>query len=114
MLNGPIRHETRDLAVIADGDLAVAHALAHTTATQTNGKPMEMWYRVSLAFRKVGGRWLVTREHSSVAFEPQSMRNARRATSRSRAASEKHIAAALTARGRLFIDGGSPLREESL
>jgi uncharacterized protein (TIGR02246 family) len=76
MLNGPIRHETRDLAVIADGDLAVAHALAHTAAMQTNGKPMEMWFRVSLAFRKVGGRWLVTHEHSSVPFEPQSMRAA--------------------------------------
>lgn len=76
MLSGPIRHETRDVAVIADGDLAVAHALAHTTATQTDGKPLEMWFRVSLAFRKVGGTWLVTHEHSSVPFEPQSMRAA--------------------------------------
>jgi uncharacterized protein (TIGR02246 family) len=76
MLDGPVRHETRDLTVIADGDLAVAHALAHTAATQTNGKRMEMWFRVSLAFRNVDGRWLVTHEHSSVPFEPQSMRAA--------------------------------------
>jgi uncharacterized protein (TIGR02246 family) len=76
MLNGAVQHETRDLAVIADGDLAVAHALAHVAGTQTNGTPMEMWLRLSLAFRKVGGRWLVTHEHTSVPFDPQSGRAA--------------------------------------
>jgi uncharacterized protein (TIGR02246 family) len=76
MLSGPISHETRDVSVAADGDLAVAHALAHCAGTQTNGKPMEMWFRLSLAFRKVGGKWLVTHEHTSVPFEPQSMKAA--------------------------------------
>ena len=76
MLTGPVRHETRDLAVAADGDLAVAHALAHVAGTQTSGAPMEMWFRLSLAFRKVGGKWLVTHEHTSVPFEPQSMKAA--------------------------------------
>jgi uncharacterized protein (TIGR02246 family) len=76
MLSGPIRHETRDLAVAADGDLAVAHAIAHIAGTQKNGAPMEMWFRVSLAFRKVGGKWLVTHEHTSVPFEPTSMKAA--------------------------------------
>ena len=76
MLSGPIAHETRDVAVVADGDLAVAHALSHVAGTQRNGKPMEMWFRLSLAFRKVGGKWLVTHEHTSVPFEPKSMQAA--------------------------------------
>src|SRR5688500_15267604 len=76
MLRGPVAHETRDLAVMADGDLAIAHALGRVTGTHSNGEPMEMWFRVSLAFRKVGGKWLVTHEHSSVPFEPQSMKAA--------------------------------------
>jgi uncharacterized protein (TIGR02246 family) len=76
MLSGPIDHQTRDVVVSADGDLAVAHLLSHTSATQRDGAPLELWLRVSLAFRKVGGKWLVTHEHSSVPFDPQSMKAA--------------------------------------
>ena len=76
MLRGPIGHETRDMTVIADRDLAVAHLLSHTSGTQRNGAPLEMWLRLSLAFRKVDGKWLVTHEHSSVPFDPQSMKAA--------------------------------------
>jgi uncharacterized protein (TIGR02246 family) len=76
MLSGPITHATRDMTVRVDGDLAVAHLLSHLSATQRNGAPLEMWLRVSLAFRKAGGKWLVTHEHSSVPFDPQSMKAA--------------------------------------
>jgi uncharacterized protein (TIGR02246 family) len=76
MLTGPIDHQTRDLTVSADGDLAVAHLLSHTSGTQRHGAPLDLWLRVSLVFKKVGGKWLVTHEHSSVPFDPQSMKAA--------------------------------------
>jgi len=31
-----------------------------------------MWIRVTLCFGKVDGKWMVTHEHVSVPFEPQS------------------------------------------
>jgi uncharacterized protein (TIGR02246 family) len=76
MLRGPIAHDTRDMSVSIDGDLAVAHLLTHLSATQRNGAPLDMWIRVTLALRKIGGTWRVTHEHSSVPFDPQSMKAA--------------------------------------
>jgi PhnB protein len=37
-------------------------------ATTIGGEKVDLWFRETLGFRKIDGRWTITHEHSSVAF----------------------------------------------
>jgi uncharacterized protein (TIGR02246 family) len=69
---GPIVYETRDLAVTAGEGVAFSHGLSHVSATKTDGGKLEMWWRTTLCFRKLDGKWMVTHEHNSVPFDAES------------------------------------------
>lgn len=58
--------ETKDLSVLACGDLAVAHYLMRFT-----GMPGQTWIRVTAVYRKFRESWLITHEHNSVPFDPE-------------------------------------------
>ena len=62
--------ETRDLAVTVSGELAVAHYFLRFTGLP--GEPS--WIRVTAVYRRSGGRWLIVHEHSSVPFDPETLR----------------------------------------
>ncbi len=69
---GPIGYELRDLSVTAGDDVAFAHSLNRVSGTKTDGGEIEMWWRATVCYQKIDGRWLVTHEHSSVPFDVES------------------------------------------
>jgi ketosteroid isomerase-like protein len=68
---GPIGYELRDLTVAAGDDVAFSHSLNRVNATTTAGKRLDMWWRATVCYRRVGGKWMVTHAHSSVPFDPE-------------------------------------------
>lgn len=69
-MQGPIVHEIHDLAIAVGGDVAFSHHHARTSCRGTDGEEHAGWLRVSLGFRKVGGRWLASHAHVSAPFNP--------------------------------------------
>jgi ketosteroid isomerase-like protein len=53
-----------------DGDVAFCHFLYRVSGTTANGK-IGMWVRATVCLRRIDGRWLITHEHDSVPFEPE-------------------------------------------
>jgi uncharacterized protein (TIGR02246 family) len=69
---GSIGFEMRDLRISASDDVAFCHSLNRLTGTMKNGEKNDMWARATVGFRKIDGQWLVTHEHASVPFDPES------------------------------------------
>jgi ketosteroid isomerase-like protein len=63
---GPIKMELTDLDVVTDGKLAFGHNVQHMVATDKDGKPVDIVFRVTDGYRKVHGKWLIAEEHVSV------------------------------------------------
>jgi uncharacterized protein (TIGR02246 family) len=68
---GPIDLEIRDLKISAASDVAFSHCLNHVIATTKDGATLDMWWRETACYRKIAGRWIITHQHSSVPFDPQ-------------------------------------------
>jgi uncharacterized protein (TIGR02246 family) len=71
-LQGAIDYEIRDLSISAGDDVAFSHGLSHVSATTRDGGQLDMWWRTTICFRKIDGKWVVTHEHNSVPFDPAS------------------------------------------
>jgi ketosteroid isomerase-like protein len=56
---GPISYDTLDMNITAGDDVAFGHGLCHVSATKTDGKQINMWWRSPIYFRKVAGNWLI-------------------------------------------------------
>jgi ketosteroid isomerase-like protein len=69
---GPIGYEMHDLFITTGNDVAFSHSLNQVSATTTDGKHFEMWWRATVCYRKMDDKWMVTHEHSSVPFDVQS------------------------------------------
>jgi ketosteroid isomerase-like protein len=63
---GPVKATLSDLNVSTDHHLAVGHNIQHFSCTGADGKPLDMTMRVTDAYRKSGGKWLIVHEHISV------------------------------------------------
>jgi ketosteroid isomerase-like protein len=68
-LDGPIGCEIRDLSVTASDDVAFSHSLNRISGKKTDGEAFDVWVRVTVGFRKIGGTWVVTHEHVSAPFD---------------------------------------------
>ncbi len=68
---GPIGFEIRDLSITASNNLAFSHALHRYSGTTVNGQQLGMWVRATACYRKIDGKWMMTHEHQSVPFNPQ-------------------------------------------
>lgn len=66
------RSEHRDLQIHVDGNCAFVYGLHHFVPEQEGHPCGESWMRVSVGYRKVGGRWKVAHEHVSIPFNPMS------------------------------------------
>jgi ketosteroid isomerase-like protein len=66
MTKGPVKFTVSDLVIGADRNLAYSHSIQSLTATDKNGKPLDLTVRVTDIYRKVHGRWLIEHEHVSV------------------------------------------------
>jgi uncharacterized protein (TIGR02246 family) len=67
---GPIDYELRDLNIVAGHDVAFCHSLNQVDGTKADGNKLQMWWRATVCFRKIDGKWMITHEHSSVPFDP--------------------------------------------
>jgi ketosteroid isomerase-like protein len=68
--DGRIGFEMRDLNIVTGGDVAFSHSLNQVRAKTIHGQTLEMWWRSTVCYRKIDGKWMVTHEHNSVPFDP--------------------------------------------
>jgi uncharacterized protein (TIGR02246 family) len=66
---GAISHEIRNLSINAGDDVAFNHGLNRVSATKTDGGKLDMWWRGTVCYRKIDGKWMITHEHASVPFD---------------------------------------------
>lgn len=71
---GPIGYDVRDLSITSGGEVAFSHSLHGVNATTANGAVINMWFRVTACYRKIGDKWMITHEHSSVPFDAETGR----------------------------------------
>ncbi|HKA19224.1 MAG TPA: SgcJ/EcaC family oxidoreductase [Blastocatellia bacterium] len=72
-IEGPIGYEVREMTVTAGDEVAFCHCLNRISGKMKGGKGNDgAWIRVTVCFRKVDGRWMVTHEHASVPFDGKS------------------------------------------
>jgi uncharacterized protein (TIGR02246 family) len=67
---GPLDFEIEELVVVVDHDVAFCHGLSRVSGTTTQGSQLNMWYRTTIGYRRVDGKWVITHEHNSVPFDP--------------------------------------------
>lgn len=67
--DGPIGFEIQDLRITTGDDVAFSHSLNHVSATMKGGNKVDMWWRATVCYCRVGGDWRVTHEHNSVPFD---------------------------------------------
>jgi PhnB protein len=65
---GPLGYEIRDLNITAGDDAAFCHSLNRLSGTKTDGEKADVWFRLTLCFRKTGGKWRIAHQHESVPF----------------------------------------------
>ena len=65
--DGPIQIDARDVSLTVDGDVAFVSALNRMRGRQ-GGEDQDMWYRTTMGLRRIGGRWRIVHDHSSVPF----------------------------------------------
>jgi ketosteroid isomerase-like protein len=65
--DGPIQIDARDVNLTVDVDLAFVSALNRMRG-RTGGEDQDMWYRTTMCLRRIGGRWRIVHDHSSVPF----------------------------------------------
>ena len=58
----------RDMTIEAGGDVGFAHALHHLSGTRPGGRPVSLWMRSTLCFRREAGGWKIAHAHTSVPF----------------------------------------------
>ena len=63
------KFEISDLDITADPKLAFSHSIQHFVCTDAKGNKMEMTMRVTDAYRKENGKWLIVHEHISAPID---------------------------------------------
>jgi ketosteroid isomerase-like protein len=66
LFKGPVKFEISDLHIEADGTLGYSHSTQHVSGTDEKGQPIDLIWRDTAAYRKIGGNWLIVHEHGSV------------------------------------------------
>jgi PhnB protein len=65
---GPVGYEIRDLKIMAGDHAAFGHGLVRLSGTKIDADGAEMWFRLTLCFRQIGGEWKIAHQHESVPF----------------------------------------------
>jgi ketosteroid isomerase-like protein len=60
----------RNLRVIVNGDMAIAHWLFRYTGMGQDHPPTQTCMRVTAGYERRQGRWQIVHEHCSVPFDP--------------------------------------------
>jgi ketosteroid isomerase-like protein len=67
---GPIDFDPAEISITAAGDVGFAHCLNHVRAEKIGGGEIDMWWRSTMCFQRIDGRWKIVHEHDSVPFDP--------------------------------------------
>jgi uncharacterized protein (TIGR02246 family) len=65
---GSVGYEIRNLHITTADGLAYSHSFNRLTGTKNDGENPDVWFRMTLCFRRVDGQWLITHAHESVPF----------------------------------------------
>jgi ketosteroid isomerase-like protein len=65
---GPLEFELRDTDLRLGGDIAWCSALAWLAGTKKGKTKSGFWFRLTVAFARENGRWLIVHIHESVPF----------------------------------------------
>jgi ketosteroid isomerase-like protein len=69
---GPLGYEIRELNVTAGDSVAFSYGLNHVKGTKMDGGELDMWWRATVCYQKIDGKWAITPEHGSVPFDATS------------------------------------------
>jgi ketosteroid isomerase-like protein len=70
---GCIGFEIFHLSITTGNDLAFSHGLCQVNVTMAgNGGKLDIWWRATVCCRKVECKWMITHEHNSAPFNPES------------------------------------------
>lgn len=72
MCPGEVLMEAHDVAVEAEGDLAVAYYLSRCGTVDEDGTEQSGWMRATVCCRRTDGAWKIVHEHYSAPFDPES------------------------------------------
>jgi uncharacterized protein (TIGR02246 family) len=62
----PVLFEIQEMGVTAGADVAFAFATMRCEGPGAAGKPEALDFRLTIALRKIDGRWMIAHEHHSV------------------------------------------------
>ena len=65
---GPMGFEVSNLEVEAGNELAFCYSLNRVIGTKRGGGSVDMFWRATLCFRTIDGKWKITHSHASVPF----------------------------------------------
>ena len=65
--DGAIGYESREVHIVADDQVAYGHGLQRLHGVQ-HRRPLDLWLRETLCFRRIEGAWKITHQHQSVPF----------------------------------------------
>ncbi len=66
--DGPLDFTIRDTDLRSGGDIAWCSALARLAGTKKDKDSVGFWFRLTIAFAREQGRWLIVHTHESVPF----------------------------------------------
>lgn len=66
--DGPLEFDIRDTDLRLGGDIAWCSALAWMGGIKNGGQKIGFWFRLTIAFAREDGRWLIVHIHESVPF----------------------------------------------
>jgi len=67
---GTIDSKISDVKMTVDANLAYSHFIDTWTATDKDGKQVQLVFRVTDVYRKTDGKWLIVHEHISFPVDP--------------------------------------------
>jgi ketosteroid isomerase-like protein len=68
---GELSFNIEDLSIVAGEELAICHSINHVSGTRAGGDKIDMRWRSTVCYSKSETNWLITHEHSSVPFHPE-------------------------------------------
>lgn len=66
---GPLGYEIRELNVTAGDGVAFSYGLNHVKGTKVDGGELDMWWRATVCYQKIEGKWRIAHEHNSAPFD---------------------------------------------
>jgi ketosteroid isomerase-like protein len=64
-----LEYDFAELSLAVAGDVAFDHHLTKVHGVNQSGQTIDMWFRETVCYRRIGGKWKITHQHSSVPID---------------------------------------------